>query len=67
LLYPNPANRYLHISGEYNASQVKIYSINGEMVLEKVLSEPGIDISGLETGVYILVLDETRSLRFFKK
>jgi len=55
LLFPNPANQELNISVEgYSIDEVKIYTLTGQQVLQKKPVNGNIDISGLQSGMYIV-------------
>lgn len=54
-IYPNPCQDVLFFTGNIQPEQVNIFDVNGVMVLEKKpVGQPAIDISCLQTGVYIL-------------
>ena len=72
-LYPVPANNSITVEGLESAREIKIYNILGEQVYQSVLqgnNKVKIDISGFNTGVYILsVMNkdmQTETLRFTK-
>lgn len=59
VLYPNPAKNAVYISNDSGQiDKVTIRSIDGRMQtsLNYVLSEEGIDISDLQTGVYFVIV-----------
>ena len=67
VVYPNPANSYIHIEGLEANSEVKIYNAIGALV--KVVSanaEEEINIADLASGLY-LVRCGNATLRFFKE
>ncbi len=55
VVYPNPAKNYVMIESIKEA-EVRIYSINGQMVSEQTISEGvnTIDISNLNAGMYFM-------------
>ncbi len=58
-VYPNPSSDYLNIIGVSNASFIKIYNINGELVsnnIGKIHSANSLilDISKLPNGIYFI-------------
>lgn len=57
IIYPNPASTILSI---HNSASVKIYDMNGKLVLEQVSisNKEDIDISSLRKGMYTVVLDQ---------
>lgn len=56
-IYPNPTNGIVNISGE-NIVNVEVVNIMGQVVLSKICDadETKIDISSLNTGVYLIKL-----------
>lgn len=66
-LYPNPTNSTLYVELK-EAGQIKIISILGEQ-LETYHAPAGtvtVDVSNLNTGVYMLQTDKGESIRFTK-
>ncbi|GAL85992.1 hypothetical protein MYP_3221 [Sporocytophaga myxococcoides] len=66
-LYPNPTNSTLYVELK-EAGQIKILSIFGEQ-LETYIAPAGtvtVDVSNLNTGVYMLQTDKGESIRFTK-
>lgn len=53
IIYPNPSATYFSVN--INADLVEMYDLNGRKVLETVF-EKNIDISDLESGVYLVML-----------
>lgn len=60
VVYPNPAENYVMIESIKEA-EVRIYSINGQMVSEQTISEGvnTIDISSLNAGMYFMNVNNT--------
>ena len=52
VLTPNPANTTLHIQVQNDLLQAKIYTLNGQCVLQSTQTD--IDVSSLPQGMYIL-------------
>lgn len=67
ILYPNPAGDILYLSNSDNYSQLKIYSIEGIQVLNKLTGASIVDISMLDPGMYIAVIDKTNTIKFIKE
>ena len=57
-IYPNPANDFIMIETE-NETEIKIYSVSGQMVLRQSISEGTntIDVSKLNSGIYFIDLE----------
>jgi endonuclease I len=61
-IYPNPANKVIHIKGLTSAaSKIKIYAMNGRLLSKANFSEfeteQQVDVSKLATGVYFIKID----------
>lgn len=54
---PNPVNAILHLQTDEELSQVNIYNLNGQCVLQA--SQADIDVSALPQGMYILRAETT--------
>lgn len=60
VLYPNPAEYYITIESIKDA-EVKIYSVNGQMLSQQNISEGinKIDLSNLNSGMYFISVNDT--------
>lgn len=59
-LYPNPVNDVLYIDKqEAGVYQLKVYDINGSLVLEKRNVEQSINLKGLLPGTYCISVEST--------
>ena len=60
VVYPNPAGSYVTIES-VEAADVKIYSINGQMISQQNITEGinTIDMSGLKAGMYFINVNGT--------
>ncbi len=56
-ILPNPVNAILHLQTDEELSQVNIYNLNGQCVLQA--SQADIDVSALPQGMYILRAETT--------
>lgn len=70
-VYPNPANDFIQIKGQFEQSNVKIYDISGNCVLYKSLEDGNkIIVRELPAGIYFIKLpdlDKSKYIRFIKK
>lgn len=67
-IYPNPSQSQLQLvlpNGD-SSSDIKIYSVNGALVLQLPFKET-IDVSSLLSGVYFMSLDGYAPVTFMKK
>jgi len=70
-LYPNPAVNDLYISGKTAQSKVEIFNVVGKQVKEYSNVLQSVNVSGLNTGVYLIRLTDvngkTVTSKFIKK
>lgn len=59
LLYPNPSNGTLNINSMNMFQTTKVYNLLGELVYTTNLNQ--IDISGLDKGVYIVIITSSKN------
>ncbi len=66
-IYPNPAKDKLFVSGNVENANLKIFNLQSQLVLEKVLTDDKtIDISKLEIGLYTVKI-QTKNNIFINK
>lgn len=63
-LFPNPTRDVLYISE--SSIEYRIIDLNGQVILDGITSQNGIDVSSLESGMYIIQLKDKGSMRFQK-
>ena len=69
VIYPNPVINILHIVSNYNTQSIKIRNLLGQLILVSE-NKNFIDLSSLETGIYLIEIENTNSLvtkRIIKK
>jgi hypothetical protein len=67
-LYPNPANDKLFLEGLEEDCEISIYNAMGMKVKTMTLQgDAEINISGLPAGLYLLRIDNQRTLKFIKE
>ncbi|MEI6752139.1 MAG: T9SS type A sorting domain-containing protein [Paludibacter sp.] len=65
-IYPNPTSEKLYINSTDPVSSVKLYSIDGILVLSldnKLITSVVLNLNNLKKGIYILRLDDKESKR----
>ncbi|MCK5370739.1 MAG: T9SS type A sorting domain-containing protein, partial [Cyclobacteriaceae bacterium] len=68
IVYPNPSNSVLNISGEdAKDAWIKIYSASGKFVESHFIKNNQLDISGLNPGIYFITIDDHIKEKFIKK
>ncbi len=67
VLYPNPATNTLYLKGITQNTSAEIYNMLGQQVLVVAIN-PGqpLNISALQTGSYVLKLDNSNPIKFIK-
>lgn len=53
-VFPNPSSNFISIDCKGNISDIKIYNLKGEIVLNNISTLEKINISDLNTGTYII-------------
>ena len=58
-MFPNPASTHVNINLDVSSAQLKIYSIQGLFVKERVLNQGknNIDVSDLSSGIYLVSIE----------
>ena len=66
-LYPNPAKDIVFIEGLQSQATVKIYSISGKLMCDKIITkDKEIDISKFSAGIYLLKIQENENISINK-
>ncbi|MCC2589440.1 S8 family serine peptidase [Chryseobacterium sp. MFBS3-17] len=70
-IYPNPATDFVNVKNGVDGSRVSVLDMAGRIIKQHTLKEGRIDVSGLETGNYLLIYkgkdDVDASFKFTKK
>lgn len=69
-VYPNPVNNELNIKADTELASVKIYKLDGTEILNSNARDLSIDVSDLNSGVYIIKLtdiNQSVSVQKFQK
>jgi endonuclease I len=69
IVYPNPVNHTLFISGLTGDAIASIYDFQGNLILSKQIIENQLDISNLKTGIYMIKIENKSGIttsRFIK-
>lgn len=66
VVYPNPANSVLNIQSDSLIDHVTFVNYLGQEVLEKNVNQQQIDISSLETGIYLATIFSNGSYKTIK-
>ncbi len=65
-IYPNPVDDVLYLSGEEISSRVQIFNVLGKLVMDTNY-DGGLNVKNLQSGHYILKINNEESLKFIKK
>ena len=68
-IYPNPTNSLLYLENLPKHNSVKLYNLNGKLLLQEAFKEEkaSLDLSQLGKGVYLLELQNGSGERVFRK
>ena len=64
-IFPNPVSDILKISGSQNNTRYEVFTVSGSLQL--VGQGTHLNVSALVPGLYILVADDNRKMKFIKK
>ena len=67
VLYPNPTNGIIYLSEQNLGLEYQIYSEDGKLVKIGRLNENKIDVSALKPGVYIISINDKKTIEFIKQ
>ena len=68
VLYPNPANDYLQITGITKSETIAVYDMLGVKAFELVVKENDqVNIQNLSKGMYLMKFENGNTLKFLKK
>ncbi len=65
-VYPNPVSDILYIESDENWSKAEIFDISGRILRSVSLDGQAIDVSGLESGTYLVRLKDGEKIGMFK-
>lgn len=67
LLFPNPAESFIQVSGDFQSTvEYSILTMDGRMVQGGFLESQRIDIQKLTPGIYLIVIDGKKAMKFLK-
>ena len=65
-IYPNPTNSSLNIETDKRIKSLKVYSLQGKLLLEQVGNTTTIDVAELPVGIYTLQVEYNNSIGYAK-
>jgi hypothetical protein len=68
-IYPNPVRDILYLQTDGKWTKAEIYDISGRIMRSVTLDSQSIDVSGLDSGTYIIKLrnvDKSGNVKFVK-
>jgi hypothetical protein len=60
VIFPNPSDSYLFISGSIEGASIQLFSLQGNLILDKRFRNEVFDVSGLSPGIYLLQLSRPK-------
>ena len=69
IIFPNPSTDRLYISNNTGETvrTIKLFSLNGEMIMELGTNQSSIDISKISSGIYLLIIEIENNYNVVKK
>ncbi len=65
-VFPNPANNRVYFEGA-TVKQAKIFTLSGQMMISTLDVNDGVDVSQLESGLYLIQLEDAKGQVFNQK
>ncbi len=68
--FPNPTSGILNFSGFSEVNNIKIVDLSGRIILDKKINsteEANVNVSELQSGVYLAIINDTQRIKFIKK
>jgi hypothetical protein len=66
LLYPNPANDFLNVISSNNIQEIKMYSMDGKLIMQSKENTKALDVRNIKNGIYILAFTLENGYEFRK-
>ncbi|WP_281991270.1 VPS10 domain-containing protein [Aquimarina aggregata] len=68
-VFPNPSSSNISITGIKKGDQIKLYTLIGELITSKMAKEEEevLDVSFLQSGLYIITVPEKGKIKFVKE
>ena len=69
-LYPNPASSFINLGNEFTNSEINVYSSNGQLVKNEIITSPKLNLTDLKAGLYFIKIysdNKIQTGRFIKK
>ncbi len=68
-VFPNPSSSNISITGIKKGDQIKLYTLIGELITSKIAKEEEevLDVSFLQSGLYIITVPEKGKIKFVKE
>ena len=57
ILYPNPTNALVHISGKESVDAISLYNISGQLIM-KATNTSTLDVGSQQNGLYIIEIKD---------
>jgi hypothetical protein len=66
-LYPNPASEQIQVKGVRLIEKTEVYNIAGQLVIRQEGMQQAIDVSGLQAGLYTVVIEDQKGDLYLSK
>ena len=60
-IFPNPANDFIQFESSSKINSVRVFDLNGKLILSHTISNNRLEISSLAKGVYVLEINTTKT------
>lgn len=59
-IYPNPADQFIYLDGLDGYHSIEMWELSGKMIKKFSSEQKQLDVSGLKSGIYLLVFDGSK-------
>ena len=66
-LFPNPIQHSLYFESKYNIKNIKLFSISGQLILNKKIENNQVDLSEIQKGFYLIELTDEQNNKTYQK
>jgi hypothetical protein len=66
-LFPNPVQHTLYFESKHNIKNIKLFSIAGQLLLDKNIENNQVDLSEIQKGLYLVELTDELNNKIYQK
>jgi hypothetical protein len=66
-LFPNPVQHTLYFESKHNIKNIKLFSMAGQLLLDKNIENNQVDLSEIQKGLYLVELTDELNNKIYQK